>query len=157
MARSWSASASHDAVDPDGKAHGRDRHLGAKPPEQTVVASAGDQLAHHLGSRIVQLEHDASVVIDTAAETGGKPDACNIDAARGDKASAVFKQFNFAAKCNLGIGGKSAQCGGRLVGAAGNRKEAFDQCAHLLRQRGGGAKRGLFEEAFCNLNNTAPA
>ncbi len=50
-----------------------------------------------------------------------------------------------------------AQCGGGLVGIALNREKALDQRAHVARQLGADAERGLFEEAVGDFADRAAA
>ena len=65
----------------------------AQPREQPVIASARDQRAVVACGRIVQLEHEAGVIVEAAAEGGGEPDAGDVDAARGEKAGAALEQI----------------------------------------------------------------
>ena len=64
----------------------------AEPREQPVIAPAGDELAGGRRAGIVQLEHEAGVVVEPAAEGGREADAPDIDAARGKKAGAALEQ-----------------------------------------------------------------
>ena len=64
----------------------------AEPREQAVVAPAGDQLPGGARARVVELEHEAGVVVEAAAEAGREADAGDVDAARGQKAGAALEQ-----------------------------------------------------------------
>jgi hypothetical protein len=44
-----------------------------------------------LRARVVQLEHEAGVVIEPAAEGGGEMDAAQLDAAGGEAADAALE------------------------------------------------------------------
>ena len=121
------ASAVGDALDPDRKADRGDRRLGAEPGEQFVVAAAGDQRPVRRGRRIVQLEHEAGVVVEAAAIGGREADAADIDAARGEKAGAAFEQIERRLDAKTGRAGERAQFGRGLVGIAGDGEEFFDQ------------------------------
>src|SRR5690242_16918045 len=93
MASSCGASAGNEPLDPRREAH-RWNGLGtAEPGEQAVVAPSSDQLPLGASLRIVQLEHEARVVVEATAEGGGELDAPDIDAARGQKAGAAFEQI----------------------------------------------------------------
>src|SRR3977135_753395 len=115
MARSCGASASGKPLDPGREAH-RWNGLGtAEPGEQAIIAPAGDQLPGGASSRIVQLEHEARVVVEAAAEGGRELDAAAVDAARGQKASAALEQIERGVKLERAILGDGAQLGRRLV------------------------------------------
>ena len=129
----------------------------AEPREQAVVAAAGDQLAGSRALRIVQLEHEAGVVVEAAAEGGGEADARDVDAARGQEAGAALEQVERGIERDLGVARERAQLGRRFVGIARDGEEALDQRARLLRQRGLRAERRLLEEAVGDLADRAAA
>src|SRR5882724_12375249 len=93
MARSCGASAGGKPLDPGREAHRRNGPGAAEPGEQAIIAPAGDQLPGGASLRIVQLEHEARVVVEAAAEGGREPDAAHVDAARGQKAGAALEQI----------------------------------------------------------------
>src|SRR5712691_8736576 len=115
MARSCGASAGRKPLDPGRKAHRRNGLVAAEPGEQAVIAPAGDQLPGGASLRIVQLEHEARVVIEAAAEGGRELDPADVDAARGQKAGAALEQIERSVKLERAILGDSAQLSRRLV------------------------------------------
>ena len=129
----------------------------AEPREQPVIASAGDQRPGVACGRIVQLEHEAGVVVEAAAEGGGELDAADVDAARGQKAGAALEQIERGIERDLGVAGKGAQLGRGLVGIAADGEEFLDQRARLPRQRGLRPERRLLEKAIGDLADRAPA
>ena len=132
--------------------------IGSRAPSRVssaVVAAAGDQRA--FGARIVQLEHEAGVVVEAAAEPGRELDRPHIDAARGEKAGAGLEQIERRRQRELGVGGERAQFAGGFVGIAAHGEEALDQRARLARQPRSGAERRLFEEALGDLGDRAAA
>src|SRR5262249_28053891 len=138
-ARSCGASERGETVDPHREAYRRHRLRGAEPGEQSVVAPAGDQLAAHLAARVVQLEHHAGVVIESAPEAGGETDAFDVDAARGEEAGTALEEVERGREREPGIRCERAQFGQRLVRIAADGEEAFDQGARRARQRAAGA------------------
>ena len=105
----------------------------------------------------MQLEHEAGVVVEAAAERGRELDARDIDAARGEEAGAALEQVERGSERDLGFGRERAKLGGGFVGIARHRQKFFDQGAGLARQRVGGAERGLLEEALGDLADRAAA
>ena len=63
----------------------------------------------------MQLEHEAGVVVEAAAERGRELDARDVDAARGEEAGAALEQVERGAEVELGVGRERAQLGGGLV------------------------------------------
>src|SRR5215467_12575363 len=109
MAHSCGASAGSKPLDPRRKAHGRNRLGAAESGEQTVIAPASDQLPGGTSLRIVQLEHEARVVVEAAAEGGRELDAANVDATRGQEAGAALEQIERGVKLQRAIFGNRAQ------------------------------------------------
>ena len=142
-------------LDRGGKSDRRDRLARAEPRQQAVVAAAGDERT--LGARVMQLEHEAGVVIEAAAERRGEMDRAHVDAARGKKAGARLEQIERRRKRELGVGGERAQFAGGFVRIAAHGEEALDQRAGLARQPRSGAKRGLFEKALGDLGDGTAA
>ena len=125
--------------------------------EQAVVAAARDQLAEIARARVMQLEHEAGVVVEAAAERGGEPDAADVDAARGQKAGAALEQIERAVERDAGVLGERPQLGRRLVGLARDGEEPLDQRAGLPRQRRLHAHGRLLEKAVRDLADRAAA
>ena len=96
------------------------------------MAPAGDQRA--FGAGLVQLEHEAGVIVEAAAEACGEFDRVHVDAARGEEAGPGLEQIERAVERNLGVGCEVAQLARRFVGIAGDREEALDQGARFARQ-----------------------
>src|SRR2546429_8696484 len=88
--RSWLAPDRLEALDPHRKADRGDRPRGAEPGEQGVVAAACHQLSGRARLRIVNLEDEAGVIIDAAAERGRKVQARDVDALCGQEPGAIF-------------------------------------------------------------------
>ena len=105
----------------------------------------------------MQLEHEAGVVVEAAAERGRELDARNVDAARGEEAGAALEQVERRRERDFGLGRERAKLRGGLVGIARHRQEPFDQGAGLARQRVGGAERGLLQKALGDLTDRATA
>ena len=83
---------------------------------------------------VVQLEHEAGVVVEPAAERGREPDARDIDAARGEKAGAALEQVERGVEIELGVAREA--CAARAAASSGSprdREELLDQRA---RRRG---------------------
>src|SRR5215213_5529322 len=91
-ARSWLRPNVVQPLDPYGETHRRNRCDGAETCEQLVVAPTGDELAVDAKLRVVQLEHEARVVIEPTPERGGELDARNLDALRGEESRAALEQ-----------------------------------------------------------------
>src|SRR5262249_61714642 len=104
-----------------------------------------------------QLEHAAGIVVEAAAERGGKLDAGDVDAARGEKAGAALEQIERGVELEAGVARKRAQVGRRLVGIAADGEEFFDQRPGFTRQRSLRAERCLLEKAVGDLAHRAPA
>src|SRR5262245_9846232 len=105
----------------------------------------------------MQLEYEAGVVVEAAAEGGGETDAPDIDAARGKKTGAALEAVERGIERDLVIAREGAQLGGRLVGIAADGEECFDQRARRLRQRGLRPERRLLEKAVGDLADRAAA
>ncbi len=105
----------------------------------------------------MQLEHEAGVIVEAAAEGGREPDASDVDPARGEKAGAALEQVERGIERDLGVAGKGAQLGRGCVGIAADGEEFLDQRAGLPRQRGLRAERRLLEKAVGDLADRAPA
>src|SRR5262245_56719235 len=93
MARSCGASAGGQPLDPRREAHRWNGFGAAEPGEQAVVAPSRDQVPGGASLRIVQLEHEARVVVEAAAEGGRELDAANVDATCGQKTNAALEQI----------------------------------------------------------------
>jgi len=106
-----------------------------------VVAAAGDEWA--FAARVVQLEDEAGVIVDAAAERRREMDGADIDAACGEKAGAGLEEIERGRERKVGVRGERTQFAGGFVGIAAHGEEALDQGAGLLRQPRAGAKRGL--------------
>src|SRR5580700_8929020 len=78
-------------LDPDCKSNRRDGSDAAEPREQAVIAASRRQLAGNPAGRIEQLEHEAGVIIDAAAECGGKANTVNVYAAGRKTPGAAFE------------------------------------------------------------------
>ena len=147
-----------EPLDPDREADRRDRLARAEPRQQAVVAAAGDQLPGGARTRIVQLEHEAGVVVEAAAERGREADAGDVDAARRQKAGAALEQVERGIEREVGVARERAQLGRRRVGIAADRREIVSISARVsLRQRALRAERRLLEEAVGDLADRAPA
>src|ERR1700716_1181139 len=129
MAWSWRAPQLREPFDPNREADRRDRAGAAEPREQTVIASARHQLADGLRAGVVKLEHEPGVIIEAAAEGGGKADATDVDAACGKKAGAALEQVERGVERDLGLAREGAQVRRGLIGIAADGEEFFDQCA----------------------------
>src|SRR5689334_8017486 len=103
MARSCGASAGNKPLDPGREAHRWNGLGAAEPGQQAVVAPASNQLPLGASLRIVQLEHEARVVVETAAEGGRELDAADIDATRRQKSSAALEQIERGVKLQQAI------------------------------------------------------
>ena len=58
-----------------------------------------------------------------------------VDAARGHEADAAFEQIDRRRNVEFGVGRQRAQLRHRIVGVAGDRKEALDDAERVARQR----------------------
>ena len=105
----------------------------------------------------MQLEHEAGVVVEAAAEGGGEADAGDVDAARGKKAGAALEQVERGVERDPGVAREGAQLRRGLVRIAADGEEALDQRAGFLRQRGLRAERRLLEKAVGDLAHRAAA
>ena len=105
----------------------------------------------------MNLEHEARVIVETAAERGRELHGAHIDAAGGEKAGAGLEQIDGRAERELRVGGQRAQFGGGFVGTAAYGEEAFDQRARFARQPGAGAERRLFQKPFGDFADRAAA
>ena len=105
----------------------------------------------------MQLEHEAGVVVEAAAERGREADARDVDAVRGEEAGAALEQVERGAELELGVGRERAQRVGGLVRIARDGEELLDQRARLARQAGACAERRLLEEAVGDLADRAAA
>ena len=146
-----------EPLDPHREADRRDRRGGAEPRQQSVIAPAGDELAVDAHLPIVQLEHEAGVVIEPAPERGRELDARDLDALRGEKAGAALEQVERGGEIDLRFGGERAQRVGGFVRIAADREKLLDQRARRARQAGACAERRLFEEAVRDLADRASA
>ena len=104
----------------------------------------------------MQLEFEAGVVIEPAAERGGKPHEPGVDAARGHEADAAFELIDGGCEIELGVGGERTQLRHRFIRIARDREEALDDVERVARQRAA-LQRRLFEEAVGDFGNRASA
>src|SRR5271166_1600864 len=127
MAGSCPALQRREPIDPNGKAGGGDRACATEPRKQSVVTSARHKLAFDPLVRIMQFEYNSGVIVDSAPERGGKPDAADVDAARGQKAGAAFEQIKGRIERHIGIACKGTQLRCGLVGIAPDGEKSLDQ------------------------------
>src|SRR3982074_933842 len=118
MAWSWRAPQLREPFDPNREADRRDRAGAAEPREPTAIESARHQLADGLRAGVVKLEHEPGVIIEAAAEGGGKADATDVDAACGKKAGAALEQVERGVERDLGLAREGAQVRRGLIGIA---------------------------------------
>ena len=96
------------AIDPDREPDRGDRIFRAQPRQQRVAASSPQQLAGDARVRIVNLEHEAGVIIDAAPECGRETHARNVDGLRGEKSGAAFQQIDRGPERRAGFLGRAA-------------------------------------------------
>ena len=118
---------------------------------QAVIAPARHQRFDAVAPG-VQLEFEAGVIIEPAAERGGKPRELGVDAARGHEADAAFELIDGGCEIELGVGGERTQLRDRFIGVARDREEALDDRERVARQRAALQCR-LFEEAVGDFGN----
>ena len=105
----------------------------------------------------MQLEHEAGVVVEAAAERGGETDARDIDAARGEEAGAALEQVERGIERDPRLAGERAQRGGGLVRIAADGEEIARSARASPAAARSGAERRLFEEAIGDLADRAAA
>ena len=104
----------------------------------------------------MQFEFEAGVVIEPAAERGGKPRQLGVDAARGHEADAAFELIDGGCEIELGLSGERTQLRDRFIGIARYREEALDDGKRVARQRAA-LQRRLFEEAVGDFGDRPSA
>src|SRR5215207_4268792 len=110
MACSSSRSQGGQTVDPDRKSDRRNRRARAEPGKQAVIPAPRDQLTCGASRRVVQLEYKSAVIVETAAECGGKADGGDVQAARGEQAGTALEQVQCRIERYICLAGKRTQC-----------------------------------------------
>ena len=149
-----------DPVEPDREAdrgHGRAGGLSRDQREQAVVAAAADERPPVAAPGIVNLEDEAGVVVEPAAEIGGEGEAAEIDAVLPKILGARLEGVDRLADVELLAAGERAERRQRLVGCAGEGEEAVEHLRRAGAVPGASGKARLFEEAVGDLARAAAA
>src|SRR5262249_40961951 len=116
--------------------------------DQLVVTSAADDLGRAGAGRVVNLEHEAGIVVEPPAEVRGEAHPLRSDAVAGETLDALLEDVDRPSDIELLAAGKRAECLDRGRWAAGNREGTFEHFGHARARRRARCERCLVEEAF---------